>query len=257
LRAGARAPPRAVRRAVVRHRAARSGGARPAAAAPARRHRRRPRRHRARHAARHLDRRRAPRSRPGSGDRTRHARRGRPRPGRRRVVPRHRRGGAPALHGPLLGHRRADRGDPMTEQEPQTAPDRRAARRRRSSWVPFVAVAAVVAIVVGVLVVTGGDDGADEPASADTAGPDGGTPPYLSWTDADPLDAPDCDPETGRIRVPIYTAPNCVPEWDDDADNGGATWQGVTADTITVVVYQSQDPLADALRSQVDVQDET
>lgn len=145
----------------------------------------------------------------------------------------------------------------MTEQEPQTAPDRRAARRRRSSWVPFVAVAAVVAIVVGVLVVTGGDDGADEPASADTAGPDGGTPPYLSWTNADPLDAPDCDPETGRIRVPIYTAPNCVPEWDDDADNGGATWQGVTADTITVVVYQSQDPLADALRSQVDVQDET
>jgi hypothetical protein len=47
---------------------------------------------------------------------------------------------------------------------------------------------------------------------------------------------PDCDPDTGRIRFPSLAAPLCVKEWKDGADNGGATAQGVTKDTIEVAV---------------------
>jgi len=36
----------------------------------------------------------------------------------------------------------------------------------------------------------------------------------------------------------IYYAPRCAPAWDDGADNGGATYRGVTADTITVLVFR-------------------
>ena len=47
---------------------------------------------------------------------------------------------------------------------------------------------------------------------------------------------PDCDPDTGRIKFPSLAAPLCVKEWKDGADNGGKTAQGVTKDTIKVVV---------------------
>jgi hypothetical protein len=50
------------------------------------------------------------------------------------------------------------------------------------------------------------------------------------------LAAPDCDPGTGRIRVPFMIAPPCVIPWPEGADNGGATAQGVTATEIRVAV---------------------
>jgi len=50
------------------------------------------------------------------------------------------------------------------------------------------------------------------------------------------LQNPACDPETGRIRFPTLAAPQCVKPWKDGADNGGATAQGVTKDSIKVVV---------------------
>ncbi|HEU5082664.1 MAG TPA: hypothetical protein VFU14_04935 [Acidimicrobiales bacterium] len=43
-----------------------------------------------------------------------------------------------------------------------------------------------------------------------------------------------CDPNTGRIAVPSHYAPPCVPAF--DGDNGGATYQGVTADRIKLAV---------------------
>lgn len=56
---------------------------------------------------------------------------------------------------------------------------------------------------------------------------------------------PDCDPATGRIRVPTFSAPPCVPAF--SGSNGGSTAQGVTKDAITVVMYQPQvDPATDA-----------
>ena len=57
-----------------------------------------------------------------------------------------------------------------------------------------------------------------------------------------------CDPATGRLRIPsLYTAP-CVPPF--SGDNGGATYNGVTAKTITVAVPESNNQAqAAALRA--------
>ena len=55
------------------------------------------------------------------------------------------------------------------------------------------------------------------------------------------LENPNCDPETGRVRIPAYLASVCVREWKDGGNNGGATSQGVTKDSIRVVVYVAPD----------------
>ncbi|HMC38364.1 MAG TPA: hypothetical protein VKI19_01800, partial [Acidimicrobiales bacterium] len=45
---------------------------------------------------------------------------------------------------------------------------------------------------------------------------------------------PYCDPKTGRDMLPTLYAPPCVPAW--SGSNGGATYNGVTKDSITVAV---------------------
>ena len=53
---------------------------------------------------------------------------------------------------------------------------------------------------------------------------------------------PNCDTTTGRVAVPSGYAPPCVEPW-KGGDNGGATAPGVTKDTITVALYQTQPDL--------------
>lgn len=56
---------------------------------------------------------------------------------------------------------------------------------------------------------------------------------------------PDCDPITGRVRMPIRAAAPCLPFF--TGNNGGATAQGITAKEIKVVYYQAQaDPATTA-----------
>src|SRR5690606_33516651 len=58
---------------------------------------------------------------------------------------------------------------------------------------------------------------------------------------------PNCDTETGRIKLPTVLAPPCVEPF--EGDNGGATYEGVTEDTVKGVYYQADpalDPLAAA-----------
>ena len=55
---------------------------------------------------------------------------------------------------------------------------------------------------------------------------------------------PNCDPDTGRIKLISVQAPPCVQPF--EGDNGGATTSGVTEDEILVVVYRS-DPSLDPL----------
>ena len=63
----------------------------------------------------------------------------------------------------------------------------------------------------------------------------GGTrPPAAVATAPALLPSPACDPATGRLAVPTRFAPPCVAAV---ASNGGATWPGITAETITVAVY--------------------
>lgn len=55
---------------------------------------------------------------------------------------------------------------------------------------------------------------------------------------------PNCDTTTGRVKIPTVYAPPCVQPF--TGKNGGATSQGVTGDSIKVVVYvgdPSKDPL--------------
>ena len=56
------------------------------------------------------------------------------------------------------------------------------------------------------------------------------------------LDNPNCDPDTGRVAIPYQWPPPCVKPFKDGGDNGGATAQGVTADSIKVVVRTASAP---------------
>jgi hypothetical protein len=59
---------------------------------------------------------------------------------------------------------------------------------------------------------------------------------------------PTCDPKTGRVAIPLIGAPQCVQPWDASKSNGGATYTGVTANSIKVAVYVGQnDPLQQAI----------
>ena len=91
------------------------------------------------------------------------------------------------------------------------------ARRRGVLGVAVAMVAAAVAV---------GSGGAAVAANA--AGPGIGSKDALAQSS--------CDAKTGRIKFQFYGAAPCVRPWSDGDDNGGATAQGVTADSIKVVV---------------------
>jgi len=112
---------------------------------------------------------------------------------------------------------------------------------------PVLVVVAVAAVALGVGALGGGDDGdaasstgSGTATTAESTGAAEGPPALAAFEGQDPLSAPDCDPETGRLMIPMVYAPNCVPLWDDSRDNGGATYPGVTADEIKVVIYDAE-----------------
>jgi hypothetical protein len=142
----------------------------------------------------------------------------------------------------------------MTEEEVRTESGAGSGLQRY--W-PVALVLLVVAAVVAIgALVVGGDDDDGEVTSPDTTEAEGegsggeggnggdGMSDIEAWAAADPMSAPDCDTETGRIMVPSVYAPNCVPLWPEGGDNGGATHRGVTADEIVVAVYQGQQTAA-------------
>jgi hypothetical protein len=50
---------------------------------------------------------------------------------------------------------------------------------------------------------------------------------------------PNCDPDTGRLRMKLYWAGPCVTAWPQGKSNGGSTSPGVTKDSIKVVYYNT------------------
>ena len=96
----------------------------------------------------------------------------------------------------------------------------------------------------------GGVTGGSSTANVGTSGPSaavgtstsGGTSNVLPVKAASTVD-PWCDTATGRIKIPSLYAPPCVPPL--QGSNGGATYQGVTATSITVAVPYPQ-PNAEA-----------
>ena len=138
----------------------------------------------------------------------------------------------------------------MQPASDQARPPKNALRR----WGPL---ALIVVLLVGVGVVVavsagGGDDDDDteEPTAELTDGvgapePTGDMPvTYVEAEEAGTLDDYEwgdrCDTETGKLKVQSVYASPCVPVFDGD-DNGGATAPGVTADTVRIVRYVSEE----------------
>ena len=100
----------------------------------------------------------------------------------------------------------------------------------------------------------GDDDDDDEAAAGDTSQEDlilSGpmTPQRAELEGETDVDfGPNCDPATGKLRLPTVYAPPCVVPF--AGDNGGATATGVTADSVKIVVYLADpevDPVSTAL----------
>ena len=131
---------------------------------------------------------------------------------------------------------------PSSDQPRSTSDSGGSSALRR--YGPIVAIVAVLAIIAAVVIAGGGDDDKDSDTStgttvADDQRPDGA----ISWSQAqdEGLDVtfPDtCDTDRGTVAIPISFAPECFADVDD---NGGATHTGVTADSISVVIYSAQD----------------
>jgi len=125
-----------------------------------------------------------------------------------------------------------------------------------------VAIVVALALVVGIVVATGGDDD-EKTATKDKKAvakigdyPDGAIP--FEQAEAENLDVtfPDtCDKKTGRVAIPFFFAPSCFA--DVKGDNGGATAQGVTGDSVKVVVYLpiDNDPILEIFTGAVGVED--
>ena len=116
-------------------------------------------------------------------------------------------------------------------------------------------IAAVAALVGGAVVVFGGSGGGDDEGGGTNAttevpseeelirsGPM--TPQRAELEGVDVDFGPNCDTERGTITLPSVYAPPCVEPF--EGDNGGATYQGVTADDVLIVSYEP-DPALDPL----------
>jgi hypothetical protein len=115
--------------------------------------------------------------------------------------------------------------------------------------VSFVAAIAVVSVVAGLLgaaaVASPGSDQADAQKNAALVKAGPMTPEKAQLLGKTNIDfGPNCDTTTGRVKIPTVYAPPCIQPF--TGKNGGATAQGVTGDSIKVIVYvgdPSKDPL--------------
>jgi hypothetical protein len=105
---------------------------------------------------------------------------------------------------------------------------------------PAAGVASAVGTGAPTAVKTGQAGRLAAPAGAARSADTGTAAPALAGG-GDASTAADCDPVTGRIKVPSFYAPNCIPIF--NGQNPGNTWTGVSKDTITVALFI---PMADA-----------
>lgn len=114
------------------------------------------------------------------------------------------------------------------------------AQRRLPTWMrvtPYLAVLGVLAFLVFRSVST------DDEVPEDQTASDGAASAVVTFEEALELGlevdfGPSCDPATGRVRLPIASAPPCVALLEDTVAGGSAP--GVTPTEVTVAVYQTQ-----------------
>jgi hypothetical protein len=123
----------------------------------------------------------------------------------------------------------------------------------------------VILLVIGAVVALRGGGGGDD---EDTSGSGAAAPTDDELIESGPMTpqkaellgrtdvdfGPNCDTETGRIKLPVVIAPPCVEPF--TGDNGGATSPGVTADDVLIIYYETDpdiDPLGAASISSLGV----
>jgi hypothetical protein len=125
--------------------------------------------------------------------------------------------------------------------QPTSTPPGRVFLRR---YGPLIAILAALAVVAGVIVATRGGSHGDGSAAKVAAG---GSPAAgaLSWSQAKAEGKTKsinwgsrCNTATGTLRYPYFFAGQCYAPF--KGSNGGATYQGVTASSVKVVLYLSQ-----------------
>ncbi len=104
-------------------------------------------------------------------------------------------------------------------------------------YLPFVAGVTVLALIV--LAISLNQDDSTSKSTPRPSTPAGDGPVTINDTNRASITwGPTCDTERGTVAVPLSYAPPCVEPF--RGDNGGATTPGVTADTITIALYQAQ-----------------
>ncbi len=122
-------------------------------------------------------------------------------------------------------------------------------------WGPLVAILAIVVVIVAVIALTsgGGDDEADseegpgatsdattETSDGTVALPEGVLPFSVAEAEGIEVAWPDtCDTETGSVAIPSLLAGECYAPY--DGPQGGESDQGVTDDSIKIVLYQASE----------------
>jgi hypothetical protein len=122
---------------------------------------------------------------------------------------------------------------------------------------PLAAVLVALGLVAA-LASTGRDEVVRATSTSAAAGNPGNPNLPIQWNDAKKAGTtsqydwgPTCDKTTGRVKVPTVYAPPCL--YAPPKLKGGATYQGVTATSIKVVLYQAaDDDLAASLNAQLD-----
>jgi hypothetical protein len=129
---------------------------------------------------------------------------------------------------------------------PSAPPPRRVFLRR---YGPLIAILTALVVVAGVVLATRGG-GPTASSNAATKARRHHVAGALSWTQAaaegktKSIDwGSRCDTRTGKLKIPYYFAGPCYAPF--KGNNGGATYQGVTAHSIKVVLYlpEAHDPV--------------
>ncbi len=98
-------------------------------------------------------------------------------------------------------------------------------------------VAAAIMTGSALVGVTAGDAVAGSASRGASGGGGGKFDPGINSAAA--LAGPNCDAEREQVMFFYYAAAPCVKPWKEGADNGGATAQGVTKDSVKVVVLHN------------------
>ena len=138
----------------------------------------------------------------------------------------------------------------MEPTQGRTGGGKRPSAARR--YGPLIVIVAIVAIVAIVVAVSGGGGNDSNKVSTGTGGSSGNGIPKQPWPIFTPATkdsvkwGPNCNTELGTVKIPYdYASPCAKPS---SGDNGGATADGVTGDSIKIVVYQG-DPAKNPLQA--------